>query len=226
MGSRFDNGLERPRAVSEYLVERMILGGVTKICFVIAPGKSDIMEYYGRNFSSAHICYVVQPSASGLCDAIFQAVPFIGPGEDVVIGLPDTIWYPEDALAQLDDGIFSFLLFPVERPELFDAVVTGEDGFVKEVQVKHPHPLTPWIWGAFKMPGDVLHALYTLWRERDRRDEYFGTLVNAWLARGNRARGVRAGKAYTDVGTLHGFREAVRLTETAAQKSAEEGIRL
>ncbi len=226
VGSRFDNGLERPRAVSEYLVERMILAGVTKICFVIAPGKSDIMEYYGRNFSSAHICYVVQPSPSGLCDAIFQAVPFIAPGEDVVIGLPDTIWYPEDALAQLDDGIFSFLLFPVERPELFDAVVTGEDGFVKEVQVKHPHPPTSWIWGAFKMPGDVLHALCALWRERDRRDEYFGTLVNAWLARGNRARGVRAGKAYTDVGTLHGFREAVRLTETAAQKSAEGGIRL
>ena len=47
VGSRLDGATERPRAVSEYLVERMILGGAEKICFVISPGKSDILEYYG-----------------------------------------------------------------------------------------------------------------------------------------------------------------------------------
>ena len=218
VGSRFDNGVERPRAVSEYLVERMVLGGVTKLCFVIAPGKSDIMEYYGRNFSSAHICYAVQPYPAGLCDALFQAVPFIGPGEDVIIGLPDTIWYPENALAALEDGAFSFLLFPVEHPEFFDAVVTGEGGYVQEVRVKSTDPGSSWIWGAFKMPAEVLQDLFSLWCERNRGDEYFGTLVNAYLARGNRAKAVRAGLAYTDVGTLHGYREAVRLTESAEKR--------
>ena len=39
--------------MSEYLVERMICGGAVKICFVISPGKSDIMEYYGGNAFSA-----------------------------------------------------------------------------------------------------------------------------------------------------------------------------
>ena len=34
VGSRLEGGVERPRAVSEYLVERMMLGGATKICFV------------------------------------------------------------------------------------------------------------------------------------------------------------------------------------------------
>ncbi|MCA1554928.1 MAG: nucleotidyltransferase family protein, partial [Chloroflexi bacterium] len=47
VGSRFDGGVERPRAVSEYLIERMLRAGATKICFVISPGKSDILEYYG-----------------------------------------------------------------------------------------------------------------------------------------------------------------------------------
>ena len=47
VGSRMDGAAERPRAVSEYLVERMILGGANRVCFVIAPGKSDILEYYG-----------------------------------------------------------------------------------------------------------------------------------------------------------------------------------
>jgi len=44
VGSRFDGDTERPRAVSEYLVERMIIAGATRICFVISPGKSDILE--------------------------------------------------------------------------------------------------------------------------------------------------------------------------------------
>ena len=48
VGSRLDaNGVERPRAVSEYLVERMVRAGATKICFVISPWKSDILQYYG-----------------------------------------------------------------------------------------------------------------------------------------------------------------------------------
>jgi hypothetical protein len=33
------------------------------------------------------------------------------------------------------------------------------------------------------MPGAVYHELFQLWCERDRRDEYIGTLVNAYLAR-------------------------------------------
>ena len=67
VGSRLDNGVERPCAVSEYLIERMIHGGADKICFVISPGKSDIMEYYGASYGGASIAYVVQPEALGRC---------------------------------------------------------------------------------------------------------------------------------------------------------------
>src|SRR6266496_1535413 len=77
VGSRQDGDTERPRAVSEYLVERMILGGATNICFVISTGKSDILEYYGGAVYSASVCYAVQPRPSGLCDAIFRALPLI-----------------------------------------------------------------------------------------------------------------------------------------------------
>jgi hypothetical protein len=59
----------------------------------------------------------------------------------------------------------------------------------------------------------VLHELYDLWRNRDPRDEYFGTLVNAYLALGGKADGVRAGEAYVDVGTLNGYREATQLLD-------------
>ncbi len=226
VGSRVEGGDERPRAVSEYLVERMIKGGADKLCFVISPGKTDILEYYGSRLWGADIAYVVQGQPGGLCDAIFRALPLIHPEESVVIGLPDTVWSPEDGLAYLPDDCLSFLLFPVERPELFDAVVTGDDGAVLEIQVKKQGASSRWIWGAIKMPGRVLHELYALWCRPERRDEYMGTLVNAWLAEGGFAKGLRVGEGYVDVGTLHGYRSALRLLEDGAMLSPGAGASL
>lgn len=211
VGSRLEAGTERPRAVSEYLVERMILAGATKLCFVIAPGKSDIMAYFGSSFGPAAICYVVQQEPGGLCDALFRAVPLVAPEERVLVGLPDTVWFPAEGLRSLDPALLSFLLFPVEHPELFDAVEADASGAIREIQVKRRDPTSHWIWGAFGMPGGVFHELHHLWRSRAPRDEYIGTLVNAYLAQGGRAVGVRAGVAYVDVGTFNGYREAVSL---------------
>jgi hypothetical protein len=61
------------------------------------------------------------------------------------------------------------------------------------------------------MPGATLRALFDVWVARGRADEYIGTLVNAWLAEGGQAVGVRAGASYVDVGTVRGYREAVAL---------------
>jgi glucose-1-phosphate thymidylyltransferase len=211
VGSRAEGDRERPRAVSEYLVERLVLGGASRICFVISPGKSDILEYYGGSVFSAHLFYAVQPRAAGLCDAIFRAAPLIAPDDYVLVGLPDTIWYPEDALARLSDAPLSFLCFPVEHPQYFDAVVAGDDGTVREIQVKSPDARSHWIWGAFKLSGHAFHELHRLWLEPERHDEYIGTLVNAYLARGGRAVAVCGGEAYVDVGTVRGYREAMNL---------------
>ena len=216
VGGRIDGAVERPRAISEYLVDRMITGGASKLCFVIAPGKSDILEYYGGgSLDSVTISFVVQPHPSGLCDAIFQPAPLVAANEAVCIGLPDTIWFPENALCTLPQDELSFLLFPVTEPQFFDAVRTNSDGRVLEIQVKQRDAASNWIWGAFKMPGAILHELQSLWLERKRQDEYIGTLINAWLARGGSALGIRAGESYVDVGTLHGYREAMNLLKGA-----------
>jgi glucose-1-phosphate thymidylyltransferase len=211
VGSRFDGATERPRAVSEYLLERMLKAGADKICFVISPWKSDILQYYGGAIGEAAIAYVVQPEPAGLCDAIFRALPLINPDEPVLVGLPDTIWLPENALAGLPDDRLSFLTFPVDRPELFDAVIADESCRVREIQVKRRDAASRWVWGAFKLPGAVLHQLYRLWCGRDPRDEFIGTLVNAFLAVGGNAVAVPSGTAYVDVGTLGGYRQAMRL---------------
>jgi dTDP-glucose pyrophosphorylase len=211
VGSRPDGDTERPLAVSEYLVERMIAGGATRICFVVSPGKTDILEYYGSKVYSADVCYTVQTQPLGLCDALFRALPFIAPDEQILFGLPDTVWFPEAGFSYLEDDALSFLLFPVEHPEFFDAVVTDDSGQVVEIRVKQQRPGSNWVWGAFKMPAATFADLYRLWCERGKSDEYLGTLVNAWLSRGGRAVGVHAGERYVDVGTIHGYREAIKL---------------
>ena len=229
VGSRAEGDTEKPRAVSEYILERMVIGGVDKICIVVAPEKLDILEYYGAELGTAKLFYVVQPAAAGLCDALFRAVPLIPRHEPVIIGLPDTVWFPADALCALPDADFSFLLFPVERPEFFDAVDTDARGVVRQIQVKQSSPCSNWIWGAFKMPGKIFAELHRLWRhERRCCDLYIGTLVNAYIAAGGRARGVRGGEAYFDVGTLDGYREAIRLLSqhsSARQRTGPEAAK-
>jgi dTDP-glucose pyrophosphorylase len=220
VGSRVVDGTERPRAVSEYLVERMLAGGADRLCFVISPGKSDIVEYWGGQVGAASICYAVQPRPAGLCDALFRALPFVGPRDELLVGLPDTVWFPVDGFGALPAGGLSFLLFPVARPELFDAVVHDADGAVREIQVKAAAPSTRWIWGGVRASGAVLADLRRLWAERGEEDAYLGTLVNAWLAAGGEARAVRAGQAYVDVGTLNGWHEALALLRAQETRRA------
>lgn len=195
--------------------------GADKICFVIGAGKSDILEYFGARFDTADLMYVVQPEPSGLCDALFRASPLVAGNEQVVVGLPDTVWFPESGLACLPDDALSFLLFPVEHPELFDAVALDDSDRVVEIRVKSCDPGTDWIWGAFKMSGRVFHELHALWLARERRDEYVGTLVNAYIAAGGYAIGCKAGESYLDVGTLHGYHAAMlRLAEPVQELRA------
>jgi glucose-1-phosphate thymidylyltransferase len=56
-----------------------------------------------------------------------------------------------------------------------------------------------------------LLELYQLWCERSKSDPYVGTLVNAYIQTGGHVRAVRAGDAYVDVGTVHGYRRAIQL---------------
>lgn len=211
VGTRSDGHNERSRTVCEYLLDRMLWAGATRICVVISPAKNDIMNYLGGKLGGASICYAIQQNPNGLCDSIFTALPFISPDDEVLIGLPDTVWFPEDGLAYLPDGQFSFLCFPVDTPALFDAVVADEAGYVQQIQVKQPNAASRWIWGALKLPGAELARLYDLWRIREQQDKYLGTLVNAYIDGGAKVRAVKLGETYVDVGTLHGYRKAVRL---------------
>jgi glucose-1-phosphate thymidylyltransferase len=234
VGSRLVDGVVRPKAVSEYLLERMIAAGAQQICMVISAEKSDIVRYYAERDYAAEIFYAVQRRPAGLCDALFRATSFVRPEEAVLIGLPDTIWFPENALlcgveyegehrsltagphlapgshapVATGEAEVNLVLFPVENPSVFDAVLRDESGRVERVIVKRPDAGTNWIWGAVTATGRAFHALYQLWESRHRADEYLGDLLNAYIDAGNAVQSTANGEHYMDVGTMEGYHAA------------------
>ncbi len=210
----------RARSVSDLLVDRLVLAGATRVCFVIGPEQWDVVLHHGAEASGRPVAYVVQPRPAGLCDAMFRALPLLRPEDPVVVGRPDAVWFPERALGRLGDGGLSLLCFPVAHPERFEAVLGGDDGEVREVLVQRRGQVSPWIWGALRLDGATLRALHDLWCERGREDRRFGTLVNAWIAHGGTARAVRAGEVYVDTTTAAGRAEAAALLEGHARPRA------
>ena len=211
VGSRWIDGVERPKAISEYLVERMIAAGATQICVIISAEKSDIVRYYAERSYAAEIFYVVQQHPQGLCDALFRAEPFARFHEQVLIGLPDTVWFPENAYRIALNQNFAevnLILFPVARPSAFDAVICDPQGFASEVEVKAPAPRSHWIWGAITASGQAFQNLRLLWESRHRQDQYLGTLLNAYIASGSAVRAHHVGETYIDVGTMEGYQRA------------------
>lgn len=200
---------ERPRAVSEYLIERMLLAGADRICLIISGEKTDIVRYYADSPFSRQIFFALQSQPQGLCDAVFRALPHVHAGEPVLIGLPDTIWFPEDAYRQAAPGQVHLITFPVEEPQHFDAVIEDGRGRVREIQVKQPGDGQRRVWGAITAPARDFENLYHLWRRHHQQDEYLGDLFNAWLADGHAISADHYGTEYLDVGTLAGYRRAV-----------------
>src|SRR5947209_16531969 len=125
VGSRTIEGVERPKALAEYLVERMIAAGAEQLCMVVSAEKTDVIRYFAERSYAAEIFYVLQQQPQGLCDALFRAEAFARHHDSVLIGLPDTIWFPENGYRQALSSIegtqadVSLLLVPVNNPSAF-----------------------------------------------------------------------------------------------------------
>lgn len=215
VGVRRDaHGTPRPRAVAGYLLERMALAGADRAVMVIGPGKTDLIGYFGTGSAGLPLSYMVQPEPSGLCDALFCAAPFVQGAEPVLIGLPDTVWFPDNAFALAPRDCIHLITFPVAAPEHFDAVIWDGPERVARIEVKTPGPRERRVWGAVTMPARAYLDLWGLWRQRRKRDQFLGHLLNAWISAGGLVTASHTGIEYWDVGTLAGYRQALqRLAE-------------
>ena len=120
------------------------------------------------------------------------------------------------------DDVLSFAL-PVARPELFDAPCSSIRFWPTSARDRRrqERALDVGIWAPFGAPGSrrCARARAPLVAQ-DRVDLLLGTLVNAYLASGARAVGIRSGRAAPTWGRSTSSREAVRLLHAEAEIEA------
>ena len=123
IGSRLDGDTERP-ARGQRVPDRADGEGRRHANrFVIAPGKSDILQYFGASVGrGARLLRGAAAARRPVRRGLPRRAVRRSADEPVLVGLPDTVWFPDDALARLPCDGLSFLLFPVDQPALFDAV--------------------------------------------------------------------------------------------------------
>jgi glucose-1-phosphate thymidylyltransferase len=209
----------RPKAVSEYLVDALVAADVHRVCVVIAPDKHDILRYYGSGERhGVEIAYVCQETPTGMADAIDLAYPWIRDGT-VFMGMPDTLFRPADAFAQLrpfyerERADLALVVCPTEEPTRLGPVMFDAAGRVREVMDKPavaPHN-NVWVvamWGpAFT---EFLHAQLA---ERPPSDGEvaLGSIFQTGVERGLRVRALPfADGVYIDAGTMEGLQAARR----------------
>lgn len=140
-------GTPRPKPVSRYLIEQMLLAGATRLALVLRPGKWDIANHYGDG------------SALGLSTAYFQmgdpwgppftaaqALPWLDDAT-VLFGFPDILVDPPDALAQVHRHLHCgeadvvLGLCPMPRWGLADVVQCDADHRVTRMAPKESDPI-------------------------------------------------------------------------------------
>jgi glucose-1-phosphate thymidylyltransferase len=136
----------RPKVVSHYLLERMRIGGASRVFFVLRPGKFDIAQYYGDGSSCGlAIGYLMMGEPWGPPFSVNQATPFVADAT-VLLGFPDILLQPEDGFARavqrLDatDADIVLGVYRLARHDPIDIVETAADGRVTRLVPKEDRP--------------------------------------------------------------------------------------
>jgi dTDP-glucose pyrophosphorylase len=180
------------RPLIDYVVDRMRAVRCDELRVVTRPDKRDVIEHAEE--LGAH---VIEGRPETLAQSIALGLDGLEHDAIALIGLPDTIWGPEDGFAQLvealDDEIDVVLgLFSSTEPERSDVVSLDAEGRVTAVDVKPERPASNLIWGCAAARVGVLAGLeHGAWP-----GEHFDD-----LARAGRVRGLRLTGDFLDVGT-------------------------
>jgi glucose-1-phosphate thymidylyltransferase len=94
-------GKSSPKAVGQYLLEKMRRAGITKAFWILRPGKWDIPAYFGDGEAlDLRLAYLTVHVAHGVPYTLDQAFPFVQ-NMTVALGFPDILFQPEDAYSQI-----------------------------------------------------------------------------------------------------------------------------
>jgi glucose-1-phosphate thymidylyltransferase len=142
----------RPKVVSHYLLEKMVIAGIRKAYFILRQGKWDIPAYWGDGqMLGIDLAYVVIDGSSGPPDTIDRANSFIR-DKIVVFGFPDILFRPTDVftklLARLDRSRSDVVLalFPAHDSKAMDMVDIDARLRVRAIHLKPRKTRLKYAW--------------------------------------------------------------------------------
>ncbi|HVO04895.1 MAG TPA: sugar phosphate nucleotidyltransferase [Candidatus Cybelea sp.] len=216
--TRADDGTGhfRPVVAIECTLSAMMTAGLRKGIIVTNTDKLELQKYLGNGSElGLSLVYAIQPKATGLPQAIDLAGEWTL-GSNVCLALPDTVFRPETAIAQICDALRTtgadlvLGVFPTEHPEKLGPVSLRDDGTVVRVQDKPANSSVKNTWGiAAWRPSftALLRESVRAWEDTDREHELtLGSIFENAIDVGLRVRAVNfADGQYNDVGTPEGI---------------------
>ena len=200
-------------------LDELAEAAIENALLLIRRGKWDIPDYLSRRHRrNPRLAYVVLDRSDTLVETVLAAEPFTG-DRSVVLVLPDLLLSPRGTLApllqRLRAGSADLVLgvFPTDHPERADVVISGDNGVVRELQVKSSRPATTSAWAtAAWRPALWPQLRSSLADPRPGGAElHLGHAFQAAVTAGCRVEVVTfANGAFTDVGTPTTLRAALR----------------
>lgn len=213
------NGKEedRPKIVSQYIIEAMVKAGVEQIIIVVSPAKLGLMELHlnGSQYG-VPISYIVQrpPSMAHSIDLAYYWLK----SASVVMGMPDTIAAPSNSLEQLvklhreNASELSLGLFPTNNPQKFGMVKTDEKANIMYHQDKPKQTDATTMWGLAVWEPSFTQTLHESLKQPPRSDKEIalGDIFDIMLAQGKTCKAfpINSGKYY-DIGTYDDYKRAI-----------------
>ena len=214
-----------PRPICALALRAIQVAGASRCVIVISREKGELLRVLGDGGEvGMGLSYVVQATARGLPDVVRCARQWIG-DSDTVFAMPDTVFLPGDAIAQVHarrvaTGADLVLgVFPVDEPERLGPVEIGPDGSVIHVHDKPGHTPHRNTWGVASWTARFADFCCE-WEDarRQREPDGEGALGHAFEAA--RAAGLGVGAVFfadgrfLDIGTPNGLRSALAALAT------------
>lgn len=209
---------ERPKIVSQYVIEAMAEAGVKHVIIVTRPAKHALMGLHldGSQYG-IRISYIVQHPVS-MVHSIDLAYDWVK-SSTVVLGMPDTIVSPNNCIKQLiehhnkDGAELSLGLFPTDKPSKFGMIKTDDRSNITYHADKPKQTTATSLWGLAAWEPSFTQTLHEQIQQTPLSDKEMalGDVFDTMMKRGKmcKAYPITRGKYY-DIGTYDDYKRAVQ----------------
>lgn len=208
---------ERPKIVSQYIIEAMVEAGVERIIIIINPAKDGLMGLHldGKLYGVS-ISYIVQnpPSMAHSIDLAYEWIK----SSTVILGMPDTIVLPSSSVKQLmekhssSDSELTLGLFRTKNHKKFGMVKIDSESNILYHQDKPVQTDAKLMWGLAVWEPSFTETLHDYVRENEspNSEMTLGDVYDLVINQNRKCKGypITDGKYY-DIGTYQDYKRAI-----------------